>query len=53
MAGREEVLAWINENIDFTEFKSPMQAMGPIMKHFGQLADGNMVKELLQELAKG
>ena len=53
MVGREEVLAWINENIDFAEFKSPMQAMGPIMKHFGQRADGNMVKGLLQELAKG
>jgi len=53
MAGREEVLAWINENIDFAEFNSPMQAMGPIMKHFGQRADGNMVKGLLQELAKG
>jgi uncharacterized protein YqeY len=53
MAGREEVLAWINENIDFAEFKSPMQAMGPIMKHFGQGADGNMVKGLLQDLAKG
>ena len=53
MADREEVLAWINENIDFAEFKSPMQAMGPIMKNFGQRADGNMVKGLLQELSKG
>jgi hypothetical protein len=30
-----------------------MQAMAPIMKHFGKLADGNLVKELLQELSKG
>lgn len=51
MADRDEVLAWINEHIDFTEYKSPMQAMGPIMKHFGKLADGNMVKRLLQELS--
>jgi hypothetical protein len=28
-----------------------MQAMGPIMKQFGKLADGNMVKGLLQELS--
>jgi len=53
MAGREEVMAWIRENIDFSEYKSPMQAMAPIMKHFGKLADGNMVKELLQEMSQG
>jgi uncharacterized protein YqeY len=53
MAGREEVAAWIEDNIDFSEYKSPMQAMGPIMKHFGKLADGNMVKGLLQELSQG
>jgi uncharacterized protein YqeY len=53
MAGREEVLAWINGNIDFAEYKSPMQAMGTVMKHFGKLADGNMVKGLLQELSQG
>ena len=42
-------MAWIDENIDVAEYKSPMQAMGTIMKHFGKLADGNMVKGLLQE----
>ena len=51
MADTDEVLAWINEHIDFTEYKNPMQAMGPIMKQFGKLADGNMVKGLLQELS--
>ena len=52
MVSGEEVMAWINENIDFADFKSPMQAMGTIMKHFRKLADGNMVKGLLQELSK-
>ena len=52
MASSEEIMAWINENIDFADYKSPMQAMGTIMKHFGKLADGNMVKELLQEFSK-
>lgn len=52
MAGRDEIMDWINENIDFTAYKSPMQAMAPIMKHFGKLADGNMVKGLLQELSE-
>ncbi|MCP4367783.1 MAG: GatB/YqeY domain-containing protein [Deltaproteobacteria bacterium] len=50
MATKEEITAWITENIDFSEFKNTMQAMGTIMKHFGKLADGNLVKQLLQEL---
>jgi hypothetical protein len=51
MAERDTVKAWIMENVDFTAVKSPMQAMGPIMKHFGKTADGNMVKDILQEIA--
>ncbi len=50
MATKEEITVWITENIDFSEFKNSMQAMGTIMKHFGKLADGNLVKQLLQEL---
>jgi uncharacterized protein YqeY len=51
MATREEVEEWIKENIDFSQFNSPMQAMGTIMKHYGKLADGNIVKGLLQEMS--
>ena len=50
MATREDIESWIRENIDFAEFKSPMQAMGPIMKHFGKQADGNLVKQVLQAI---
>lgn len=49
MAGREEIIAWIKENIDFSEYKNKMQAMGAIMKHFGKQADGKMVNTILQE----
>ena len=52
MAGSEEIKTWISENIDFTEHKNPMQAIGTVMKHFGKLADGNLVKSVLQELSK-
>ena len=52
MATKEEIVAWIEANVDFENFKSPMQAMGPIMKHFGKLADGNEVKQILQEMQK-
>ena len=52
MAAREEIVAWIEANINFADFKSPMQAMGPIMKHFGQQADGSQVRQILQEMTK-
>ena len=49
MASRQEIIAWVRENIDFSDFKNKMQAMGSIMKHFGKQADGKMVKQILQE----
>ena len=52
MATREEIVAWIEANVDIENFNSPMQAMGPIMKHFGKQADGNQVKRILQEIQK-
>lgn len=50
MATEDEILAWIKTNIDFAEFKNKMQAMKPIMAHFGAGADGNLVKKVLQQL---
>ena len=48
MANTKEIETWIKTNIDFSAIKSPMQAMGDVMKHFGKLADGNQVKDILQ-----
>ncbi|MCK5614293.1 GatB/YqeY domain-containing protein [Candidatus Pacearchaeota archaeon] len=50
MATDEEVKKWIEQNIDFSQFKSKMQAMGSIMKHFSSSVDGNAVKKILQEM---
>ena len=50
MASEKEIIRWIEENIDFSEFKNKMQAMGIIMKHFGASADGNEVKKILQNM---
>lgn len=50
MASEEEIRAWVKEHIDFSQFKSTMQAMGPIMKHFGSSADGNVVKKILSTM---
>ena len=52
MATTEEITAWIQSNVDLSQFKSPVQAMGPIMKHFGKRADGNTVKQLLKEMTQ-
>ncbi len=49
-ATEEDIRKWIDENIDFSEFANTLQAMRPIMAHFGGLADGNMVKKVLQNL---
>lgn len=52
MADKGAIISWIADNIDLSTVKSPMQAMGPIMKHFGKTADGNLVKSILQDMAK-
>ena len=48
-AGEEEIRTWISANINFDDFNNKMQAMKPIMQHFGGDADGNMVKKILSE----
>ena len=50
LVGREDIVAWIEANIDLADFKSPLQAMGPVMKHFGKSADGNLVRQVLQAM---
>jgi uncharacterized protein YqeY len=50
MATDEEIEAFIKENIDFSGLKNKMQAMGPIMKHFGEKADGHAVKRVLESI---
>ncbi len=52
MASFEQVELWIKDNIDLSEYNSPMQAMGAVMKHFGKLADGNMVKQVLKKMTR-
>lgn len=48
-ATKDEIVSWIEANIDFSQFKNKMQAMGPIMKQF-QGCDGNFVKDILLNL---
>jgi uncharacterized protein YqeY len=50
LASEADIKAWIAANINFAGYKNKMQAMRPIMQHFGTNADGNMVKKVLGEL---
>jgi len=52
MATFEQIEQWTRDNVDLSQFKSPMQAMGTIMKHFGKLAHGNQVKEVLKNMER-
>jgi uncharacterized protein YqeY len=49
MVSREDIMAWVKENIDFSQYNNKMQAMGIIMKHFGKTADGKQVNQILKE----
>ena len=46
---QEEIVEWINANVDFTKLKNKMQSVGMVMKHFGQSASGDFVKKLITE----
>jgi hypothetical protein len=50
MASEDEIRGWIQQNVDFKQFNNKMQAMRPIMSHFGSSADGDMVKKILQSI---
>ncbi|MEH0020700.1 MAG: GatB/YqeY domain-containing protein [Desulfobacter sp.] len=50
MATPDEIRQWIRENVDMSTLKSPMQAMSIVMKHYGKLADGRVVQEILKEM---
>ena len=47
---KDEIITWINDNIDLSQFKNKNQAMKPIMSHFGKTADGNLVRTVLQQM---
>ncbi len=49
-ADENEIRQWIKDNVDFSEYNNKMQAMRPIMTHFGTSADGNVVKKILLEM---
>ncbi len=49
-ASEDDIKAWIADNIDLASFANKMQAMKPIMTEFAGRTDGNMVKNILNNL---
>ncbi|MFO8032048.1 MAG: GatB/YqeY domain-containing protein [Desulfohalobiaceae bacterium] len=45
----QEIVQWIQENVDFSGYSNKMQAMREILSHFGSRADGNRIKKILNE----
>jgi len=45
-----EIRSWIEKNINITDFPNKIQAMKPIMTNFNGLADGNLVRRILESL---
>ncbi|WP_243027417.1 GatB/YqeY domain-containing protein [Thermus albus] len=48
----EEIEAWIRENIDFSQFKTPLAAIGVVTKALGPRAPGEKVRRVIERLAK-
>jgi hypothetical protein len=46
----DEIKNWIFENINFSKYKNKMQAMKPIMQHFGKSVDGAAVRNILENI---
>lgn len=44
----DDIKVWLAANVDFSKLKNKMQAVGLVVKQFGQAADGNLVKEVVQ-----
>ncbi|NTV15300.1 MAG: GatB/YqeY domain-containing protein [Desulfobulbaceae bacterium] len=44
-----EIRDWVEKNINFADFPNKMQAMKPIMANYSGLADGNLVRQILEK----
>ncbi|BDG16288.1 GatB/YqeY domain-containing protein [Thermus brockianus] len=47
----EEIEAWIRENLDLSQFKNPLAAIGAVTKALGPRAPGEKVRRVIERLA--
>ena len=48
----EEIEAWIRENLDLSQFKTPLAASGVVTKALGPRAPGEKVRRVIERLAR-
>lgn len=41
------IIKWINENIDFSQYKNKLQAIKPVVQQFGNSTSGSVIKRLI------
>ena len=46
----EEIEAWIRENLDLSQFKTPLAAIGVVTKALGPRAPGEKVRRVIERL---
>lgn len=49
----EEIEAWVRANIDFSQFKTPLAAIGAVTKALGPVAPGDKVRKVIERVARG
>ncbi len=49
----EEIEAWVRANIDFSQFKAPLAAIGVVTKALGPAAPGDKVRKVIERVVSG
>lgn len=49
----EEIEAWVRANIDFSQFKAPLAAIGVVTKALGPAAPGDKVRKVIERVSRG
>jgi len=48
-----EIETWVRANVDFSQLKSPMAAIGIVTRALGPSAPGERVKQVIEKIVKG
>ncbi|RIH86364.1 GatB/YqeY domain-containing protein [Calidithermus roseus] len=49
----EEIEAWVRANVDFSQFKAPLAAIGVVTKALGPAAPGDKVRKVIERVVSG
>jgi len=52
MVSNDAIREWIIDNINFSKYSTPMQAIKDVKSYFGVEADNTSIREVIEELTK-